>query len=677
MLLLHIYKSTNRRFIALAGVVDFDLVESQVVNTFRDSFLISKELKQFIFAYVNITKSLYLQCVILSILISLFMGTPTFAANNNPSTHTVQKGETLSSLSKKYNTRVENLQKWNNIQDINEIFLGQKISLSANATQKGNLEQKVNLEQKAKLALTDKNYSLAIKLLMQLYQEGSDSERQFSLEYLGVAREKMGLKAFAKQAYQTFIRDYPNADAASRVKLRLDNLIGIETMTKDRRLKKGKKTTGKTLNSYTQGSLAFDYRKSILTNDNGDSKGSLSLASTGLDAKGHYQQEKYNIGFHISAGHYEDLLSHSDNARDYIRYLSISASSADDLYQIKLGRQRSRGKGISGRFDGAILSSEIIPDIKVNISAGYPVMSSKDVSINNESDFYGLSVDVEDGWQDIDFSVFFIDQSIGDFTDRRAIGGEFSYYQNSTSLSGLVDYDIFFNEWNAALLSGSYTRASSQRYTWSLNYRKSPYISTRNALIGQRVDSLTELQYLLIDDEDIFDLARDRTLTSKNASINIFQPLNEQYDLTTDLTWMELSGSPESGGVSAISESGAQFYANIFLGAKKLYSFNDTNRLGLRLSKLATSDIYSIYASSNYRYDSSFSIAAKFRFDSRHDDNGSRQQSQSPTFSLQYQASPHYFYTDLGAVFYNSESDLWPSQKNKLYHLSLGYRWYF
>ncbi len=81
------------------------------------------------------------------------------------------------------------------------------------------------------------------------------------------------------------------------------------------------------------------------------------------------------------------------------------------------------------------------------------------------------------------------EQSINDLTDRRAVGGEICYFKNSVSVYSLVDYDIFFNELNALLFSGSYSTQSAQRYSWTLNYRKNPYVGTRNALIGQSVDS--------------------------------------------------------------------------------------------------------------------------------------------------------------------------------------------
>lgn len=606
--------------------------------------------------------------------------------------HIVRDGESLFSIATGYNISVEELKQWNSIDDVNKISLGQKIKVTESRTitnDNNSLKRSNNnvsgqekkqlaiLLEEAKAALTEKNYSLATKLLTQLYQQGSDNERQFALEFLGVSREKKGQKAFAKQAYQLFLENYPNAKTAERVKLRLDNLIGIETLSKNRNLKKGKNNKKRRSYSYLRGSLSTDYRRALSVDNLGNNRDTLSLANVDVDAKGNFEQENYNVGFRVSVGHYQDLLPNSDKTNEQIRYLNFYAHSEDNLYQVKIGRQRSRGKGIFGRFDGLVLSSEFMTDMHMNVVAGYPVASSRVIELDPERHFYGVSVDVKNSWQDIDFSVFLFEQSINNLTDRRAVGGELSYFKNSLSAYSLIDYDIFFNELNALLFSGSYSTASAQRYSWSLNYRKSPYVGTRNAIIGQSVDSFSELQNLFITDEEILDLALDRTLTSKTASLQFFQPISYNYDISASVTWMNLSSAPESGGVPAIGESGGQYYANVYLSARNTYSEHDTNSFGFRYSALAKSQVYSLYATSRYRFDSGISISPKLRFDNRSNDNGTDQQSISPTFRVQYQSRKHYLYGDFGGIFYNTKSNIFPNQKTSIYFLYFGYRYYF
>ncbi|NQZ11165.1 MAG: LysM peptidoglycan-binding domain-containing protein [Algicola sp.] len=584
--------------------------------------------------------------------------------------HVIQQGENLHMLSERYKVSVQDLQKFNGIEDVNKVSVGQTIFLV----------QTTGLVQQAQVALTRKKYNVAIKLLLELTQQGNVEERQFALEFLGVAREKKGQKAWAKQAYQAFISEYPESKHLARVKMRLDNLIGIQTLAKNRTLSKGKgKSKGKTRakRDYTRGSISMDYRKGKLTNNDGVSRDTLSLLNTDLNAKGYYGFDDYSLGFRVSMGHYQDLLPDSDKTSNRLRYLNASAKTIDDKYKFKIGRQRSRNKGIFGRFDGFVASADLLNDTTFNLYAGYPVASSKVTSLDPERKFYGVSVDIEDSWQNMDFSVFLFEQKINNLTDRRAIGGSARYFKDNVSFVSLLDYDIYFNALNALLLSGSYATESQQRFNWSINYRKSPYVGTRNALIGQAADSMAELQNLFINDEEILDIAQDRSLTSTTVSVGFYQPINDKYDISTDITYMDLSGAPESGGVASISDTGGQYYANVSLGAKHIYSDRDTNRLGFRYSNMATSQVYSMYLSSQYRFENGLSFTPKVRFDSRSNDNGTSQQNISPTFRIQYQTKQHYVYADFGAILYNSKQNQLPDQQTNVYFVYLGYRYYF
>ncbi|MFT4925965.1 MAG: LysM repeat protein [Phenylobacterium sp.] len=593
--------------------------------------------------------------------------TVTVKIDTKPTTHIVLKGETLHSLAKRYQIRLADLKAWNAIDDVNKVATGQTISLI----------KTTSLRQQAELALTNKNYNLAIKLLRKLVQQGDEADVEFAMEFMGVAREKKGQKAFAKQSYQAYIRAYPEGKNSQRVKQRLANLIGIETLARDRTLKKGKgKNKNKSQRSYTRGSVSADYRRGKLTTDSGDSRDTLSLFNTDINAKGHYQWQDYSVDFRVSLGRYEDLLPDSKKSSNRLRYLNVSGAAYNDALKLTLGRQRSRNKGIFGRFDGLVASTTLWPDITINAYAGYPVASSKVTSLDPERKFYGLSVDLENSWQNMDFSFFVFNQTINNLTDRQAVGASARYFEDNVSFVTLVDYDVFYNTLNALLLSGSYATPSQQRFNWSINYRKSPYAGTRNALIGQAADSMAELQNLFVSEEDILDLAMDRSLTSKTVSLGFYQPINQDYDISTNITWMDLSGAPSSGGVASISDTAGQYYANASLGIKNIYSERDTNRFGIRYSALATSTVFSTYASSQYRFENGLSVTPKLRFDTRSNDNGTSQQNIAPTVRVQYQSKEHYLYADFGAIVYNSKSAQL-SQQTNVYFVYLGYRYYF
>ncbi len=539
--------------------------------------------------------------------------------------------------------------------------------------------KQASLKKQAQDALTDQNYPLAISLLTKLFKNGSKKDKEFAVEFLGVARERNYQLAFAKQYYERFIRDYPNSKNIKRVKQRLSALIGIQDINKRKTLTDSRRRTN-FKKSNIRGSVSSDYRASSLINDAGDSRQTLSLLGVDANIRGDYDlDDGSDLRFNFSGGHYQDFLPGGNGTNDRLRYANVTWKSADGQYQVDAGRQRNRGKGIFGRFDGVVVGYAI--DDKqtqqVNVVIGAPVASSKVIGLDPERSFFGVSYDWEDILDGLDSSFFIINQTIDSLTDRRAIGGEARYIIGKTSLFGLLDYDIFYGELNALMISGSHTTEDRTRIHVSYNQSKTPYISTRNALIGQPADSLAELQNLFLTDEEILDLAADRTLESKTTTIQLSQPLDKQYDLSGSVTWMQLSGAPASGGVAEIVEQGSQLYFNLYLRGSRLYSKGDSNQAGLRISKLSSSDVWSIYASSQYRWNKYWTANGKLRYDNRSNHDGGGQQSISPSVRLQYQNREEYIYLDFGAILYTNQVVGVADFNTDIIYLYLGYRRFF
>jgi len=528
----------------------------------------------------------------------------------------------------------------------------------------------------ARNALLDQEYSKAISLLNKMYRSEQIEDKAFALEFLGVARERNGQLAFAKKYYQQFLTQFTEHQAAGRVEQRLNALIGLEELDDQKQLKTSSRTTRRVDRSFFRGSISTDYRMSDLVNDLGERNRTLSLFSVDTDFRGDTKLDSGRLKYHFSAGQYNDMEDDDDGSSQRLRYANLAWEDNDD-YAITLGRQRSRGKGVFGRFDGLLFGYSVNDSQQINVVAGAPVSSSRDVSIDSERSFIGLSYDWEDLWDNVDISIFGLSQTIGDLTDRQAVGGEFRYFENNVSVFALLDYDVFHAEINAFMLSGSYQTESKTRMHWSLNQRKSPYMSTRNALIGQTADSLDELQLLFLTDDEILDLAVDRTLESNTASFQLSTPFTETIELSGSVTWMDMSGAPASGGVAEIIKPGASMYYNLYLRARNLYSQRDSSQLGVRISQLDKSDVNSFYLSSQYRWKNGVSLTAKVRYDDRQNDNGGGQESISPTFRAQYQAKKHFVYLDLGAIYYSNQIQNFDTVNTDIYYLYLGYRFYF
>ncbi|MDU7578363.1 MAG: GH25 family lysozyme [Bacillus subtilis] len=76
--------------------------------------------------------------------------------------YTVKKGETLSEIAQKYNTTVRALQNLNNIKDVNNIYVGQKIKISGNSL---NQKEYYKIKSGDTLSGISKRFDTSIKML--------------------------------------------------------------------------------------------------------------------------------------------------------------------------------------------------------------------------------------------------------------------------------------------------------------------------------------------------------------------------------------------------------------------------------------------------------------------------------------------------------------------------------
>ena len=532
------------------------------------------------------------------------------------------------------------------------------------------------VQKQAKQALLEGKYDYAILLLTKLRNQGTAVQKKFAQEYIGVARERKGQRAFARDEYRRFLKEYPDTVEAERVKQRLDAILGLDNIASVRTLKKGKKGRRKQTDGWSNfGSLSGNYRYSANVDNEGNSRDSLSLLSVDADFTTRMRTDDYELQIRFSGGHYEDLLDDGSATTERLRYLYMDAATGDDQYKIRLGRQRSRSGGVIGRFDGLLAAYQYSDDVTLNVVSGFPVDSSRNTSIDSERDFFGASIDLKDIWEHYDFNIFAIQQNIGDLVDRQAMGGEVRYLSDYSSIFALVDYDLQFQELNALVVNGNHRLENKSRLNWSINVRKSPYISTRNALIGQPADSIQELQLLFLTEDEILDLAQDRTLESKSASVLYSFAFTDDVDLSGSLTWLNLSDSPASGGVPAFTSSGNQFYLDLQATTKNLIFDKDTSFVGIRFSELNTSSIFSVYANSRIPWKEKITLTPRIRVDIRDNSNGSSQWNLTPSIKIQYQEKFHIVFAETGMIYFQTDFPDLDTQTTTIYYVYMGYRY--
>jgi hypothetical protein len=203
--------------------------------------------------------------------------------------------------------------------------------------------------------------------------------------------------------------------------------------------------------------------------------------------------------------------------------------------------------------------------------------------------------------------------------------------------------------------------------------RKSPYLSATNAIIGQGVDSVGDLDSILTDDE-IDDLANDRTRDSKSASLTVSHPLGERFDLSSSLTWLDLSETQASGGVPAYEATGGQYYLDLRLAGQRLFGERDLSYVGIRYNTLETTDIWSFYANSRMPWGEHLSLNPRFRVDYRNNANGTSQWNLAPGLQLQYQTRRHLLYLESGLIAYRTDYPELGSRELRTYYAYAGYR---
>ena len=208
----------------------------------------------------------------------------------------------------------------------------------------------------------------------------------------------------------------------------------------------------------------------------------------------------------------------------------------------------------------------------------------------------------------------------------------------------------------------------------TLDYRNSPILTTRNALNGQSVDSLNDLQDNFSDSE-IFDLARDRTTTSKLATLGVSRPLHEKLQISGDVTVTNLSDTDESGDVEATVGTGTDYFYNLQLIGSNLITTGDITILGLRYADTDDTGITSLTFNMRYPFNRDLRINPRFRVDYRKNrDDDTDQMIYRPSLRMSYQAMRKLrLEAELGGE-YSDREIVDGSTKDRSYYFNVGYR---
>lgn len=533
-------------------------------------------------------------------------------------------------------------------------------------------QKEQQLLKEAEKTMIDKDYHRAVQFYTKLTQSTNQSVQQQAQELLGLARERNGQMAHAKAEYEKYLNLYPEGEGAERVKQRLAGLLTARSTPRER-LRKAKETTpDDSWNTETYGSFSQFYDRDVTYTQADETVINRSSISSDLDFNARIRNDDFDIRTTFIGGLENDFEKDSNDL--HISSLYIDALAKRLNLSTRIGRQSRSSGGVLGRFDGGLLSWRMNDSTAVNLVAGFPVASSTDTDLDTDRPLYGISLDLGTYAQSWDFNAFFISQNVEGITDRQAIGGEVRYFHRSLSFFSLIDYDISYNDLNTVLLTANYTLPSKTSLSMSFDYRNSPILTTSNALQGQSATSIDGLLNTFSEDE-IRQLARDRTATSRSYTLGITHPFNQHFQISSDLTISDYSSTPASGGVEAQPGTGNEYFYSMQFVGSSLIREGDIAILGFRYADTNQSYTYSASINSRYPLTRELRINPRAVIDYRtnKDDDG-KQWKVRPLLRLEYIWKKRFHLEFEGGGEWSSKQLAGQDDDTKGYFFTVGYR---
>jgi len=542
-------------------------------------------------------------------------------------------------------------------------------------------------------AMIDRNYRRAVQIYTKVLRNPDTVFRQDAQELLGLARDRNGQMAHAKAEYEKYLKLYPEGPGADRVRQRLSGLLTAASKPKGKLRKAKRPETGdeSAWDHQVFGSMSEFYNYSDTKLQDGTTDINQSESLTSLDFSTRSRSDRYEIRTQFFGTYEVDLRSNGDEDKSRIDNLFIDLEDRKWGLSGRFGRQSRSSGGILGRFDGGVVSYEILQQVKINGVFGYPVASSSDSAFNTDKQFYGASLDFGTFWDSIDFNLFAINQEVEGIDDRQAVGGEIRYFDPKRSLFSFVDYDTSYDELNIFLINGGWTFPSKTRVNLVLDYRNSPVLTTSNSLSGQTKD-ISELLNFLTEDE-VRQLARDRTATTKTATLGIVQDINKNYQVVAEVTVSETSGTPFTPSIPAVvvppavpdvaevpasTPTGKQyFYLTQFIASNFLME-GDINIIELRYADTMSNYSYSFNVNLRYPITRNFRINPRIQTNIRKTkgDDGSSLTIR-PLVRVDYRWKQWLRFELEGGREWREESSLGITNKSTGYFATVGFRAYF
>lgn len=523
----------------------------------------------------------------------------------------------------------------------------------------------------ARRAVVARDYPRAIELLTKLTRQPEYDGRARAQEMLGITRERAGQLAHAKAEYEEYLRRYPQGDAVGRVRARLRALSSAQRVGRNGSAFGGHDPDSAWRIDGGASQLYRWERSGLETTQQSSSQQDQNALYTDGDLIARRRGERFDFVSRLNAGYAYDMLD--DGPGNQVRVSAAFVELNDRTLGIaaRLGRQSRNSGGLLGTFDGLIASWQMKPAVALNVAAGFPVESTR-AAPETDRRFVGVSADFGPFRDKLDFGVFAVQQQLAGETDRQAVGVEARYFVPGRTLLALVDYDLHYQQLNSAALTGSLQLPARWSLSFSADHREAPVLTTRNALIGQPVETLDELLGLFTL-EEVEQMARDRTALSDLFSLSLSRPLGERFQVDLEAYSSQLGETVASGGVAATPASGLEHTYQLQMSAHNLAHANDLWVLSLRHQDGSTT-IDSVSLATRLPVGGAWRLGPRLRVDRREASlDGTTETLYVPTLRLDYQRGRAWFECEAAAEL-GDRQRLTDAETSHRYYFGLGYR---
>ena len=461
---------------------------------------------------------------------------------------------------------------------------------------------------------------------------------QEAQELIGFARERDGDVVRAKAEYELFLRLFPDAPGAARVRERIAALAAAPA---------GPRLPQRPSQATWWGSLAQTYY-------GGKSNGQLttttvtpatnattidiiklssqdqSLLVNTVDFTARYRDTNWDNRAVLREQYNANLLGGRDNENRLNSLYAETRYLPAHLFA-RIGRQNATSNGVLGRFDGAAGSWGFRPDLRVAAVVGQPV----DKFAGLDKTFYGGAIEWDLSGGRAGGNVFAIRQVVGGQTDRMGLGAEARYFDPQKTGYVLVDYDTTFRALNIAMAQGTVQWPTGTTLNLLADYRRTPTLQLTNALVADPTTSLSSLMASL-GVGGTRDQARALTPISKLFFAGVTQQLGPRWQAGLDVRWSSLTGTPavgalpETPGTGSIMTYTAQWIAN------GLTSYQDILVLGGTLLRGRATDAEQANATWRFSPRPAWTLEPGLRWYRQQDSVGVRLTRTTPSIKVSY-----------------------------------------